>query len=257
MPNIKEVGARLKNRFQIHPKELKLLLWATLITAFIFSFQDWGVDTFDIVYGLQHLLILIVLVAIIFFFWLTVQKIYGLAKGYNVEFQIWWLGLLVALGLVFMTLGEFALVVVGGVVVSFLPKQRIGEFRYAYSYFEAGMVAFWGLLANMFLAIFFALGLYYSPESYFFSKGLLMTLIMAIVTLIPFDLIKLKFPRFPTPNLPGLQILFASHILYIAAWIMVLLTGALLLTGTRAGLIILVLMYGIAGIVYFSIRSEK
>lgn len=257
MPNTKELVARLQNKFKFHPVELKSLALVILATAFIFSFRDWGVDTFDIFFGLRHLLALLVISAIVFFVWLSAQKAYGLAKGYAVEYQVWWLGVFIALGLAFITLGKLPLVLIGGVGVTFLPKRRLGEQRYGFSYYQAGMIAFWGILGLMILAIIFALGLRYLPDSYFFAKGLTLILIMSVLLLVPFDLLKLKFPRLPAPHLPGLRILFASHILYLVAWITVILTGILLLTHTTAGLVIAVLGYGLAGIIAFLLRSEK
>ena len=103
---------------------------------------------------------------------------------------------------------------------------------------------------ELILAVFFAIGLYLMPQSYFFEKGLFLNLIMAGCSLIPL------------PKLDGLMILFSSRVIYCLTAFTVLLAWALLwvllkLTGTKIGIIIAIVIGGLAGTVALLVGSEK
>ncbi|MBT4936249.1 hypothetical protein HOL21_01255 [Candidatus Woesearchaeota archaeon] len=245
MANIKELIKRIQDFYRFSWQEISGLLIAVIFTAFIFSFRDWGGELFDIVIGLKNFVIVIFVAAISFTFRISCQKIYALSQGYKAEFKVWWVGLIIALVLAFISFGRVPLVLIGGVVTAFMVKQRLGEFRYGFSYLQNGFTSLWGILGNMILAIGFALGLYYVPQSYFFSKGLMLNVIMGFCALLPL------------PQLDGLNIYFGSRIMYYIAIVTVLLASVLLLTRTKWGLIIAIVIGSIAGIIYISIGSEK
>jgi len=124
-------------------------------------------------------------------------------------------------------------------------RQRLGEFRYGFSYWANGMIGFWGVLGNMILAILFSIGLYFFPGSFFFTKGLHLNLIMGFLALLPL------------PQLDGLNIFFSSRTLYIVGILMVLLAAVLLLSKTAIGLVAAIIVAVIVSITYVLISSEK
>ena len=245
MVSFPELRSRIQEYFSFSRKELLPLVAAIFIMAFIFSFRDWGGEQLDVSLGVAHLFLALIIVAISFFIRFSWQKIYALSQGYRATVKVWWLGLIIALLVAFISLGRLPLVLIGTVAVAFLERQRLGEFRYGFSYEQNGRIAFWGIAANLVLAILFAVGLYFSPDSYFFSKGVLLNLAMAFFSLLPI------------PQLDGLAIFFGSRVLYGVALGMVLLAGVLLLTGTTLGLILAVVLASGAGIFLLLTRSGK
>lgn len=245
MVSFPELRSRLSSYFSFSKRELWTLGIAILITAFIFSFRDWGEEQLDVSAGLGNLFLMLLIVGLSFVFRLSCQKAYALSQGYQATFKIWWLGLGIAFVVAFLSVGRLPLALLGTMHVAFLERLRLGEFRYGFSYEQNGRIAFWGIIGNLILAILFAVGLHVLPESYLFAKGLWLNLVMAFFSLLPL------------PQLDGLAIFFGSRVLYGVAIGVVLLTGVLLLTGTTAGLITAVVLASGAGIFFLLTRSGK
>ncbi len=231
-----ELRARIKDHFRFEKQEISFLIPAVLLTAFMFSFNDWGEAEFNLAFGLRSFFLVFVVAALSFFVRLSWQKIFALKEGYKAEFKGWWAGIIIALVITFLSKGRVTPVLIGGVVASFMVRQRLGEFRYGFSYFDNALISFTGIAANLVLLLFFALGLYFFPENYFFSKGMMLNWIMALCS------------AFPLPQLDGLNIYFGSRSLYYVTLAAVVVFGALLLTQTQLGLILAVLVTAIAGI---------
>ena len=236
MSSLQENWSRISGYFRYSKQELVGLIAAIIVTGFVFSFKDWGVEQFELTTGLQNLAIVCLIAAITFFFRISFQKIYGVSQGHRAEFKIWWMGLLIALIVAFFSFGRIPLVLIGGTVVAFMIRQRLGEYRYGISYWVNGATAYWGVMGNLVLAILFAVGLYFAPGSYFFNKGLLLNLIMGVGALIPI------------PQLDGLNIYMGARFLYYTGVVLVLLTAVLLLSKTLVGLIIAIVI----AVVYFT-----
>jgi len=245
MVSFKELGARVKKELNFSQHERSGLIIAILFSAFIFSFRDWGTSSFDFTLGLMNLILTIIIATVSFLFRFTCQKIFALSKGYKAEFKVWWTGLIIALLLGFISAGRFPIIIIGGVVASFMVKYRLGEFRYGFNYNENAMIGMWGIYGNMIMAILFALGLYFAPQSYFFQKGLMFNIIMSFCSLIPL------------PQLDGLSIFFGSRSLYVVGWVITLLGSVLLLTRSKIGLIAAIVIGSLIGIFYILIGSEK
>ncbi|MDP3699197.1 MAG: hypothetical protein Q8R47_06455 [Nanoarchaeota archaeon] len=237
-----ELRARIKDYFSFEKQELAVLIPAIFITAFMFSFCNWGQGScgegdFHFWTGFWNLMVASIIAAISFFARFSWQKIYALKDGYLAQFKGWWTGILVALILTIVTNGRVPLVLIGGVVSSLMVRQRLGEFRYGHSYLDNAKISFHGIAANLFLALLFAIGLYFSPESYFFGKGLWLNWVMALCA------------AFPLPQLDGLNIYFGSRPYYYTTLALVAIFGILLLTQTQIGLILAIFVTTIAIIV--------
>ncbi len=245
MVHWKELQARIQDFFRFSRQETIGLLAAVIITGFIFSFRDWGTEQFDAAVGLRNLMIMILIAALAFFFRSSCQKIYALSEGYQAEFKVWWAGLGIAAVVAFLSFGRIPLVLGGTMATSFMVKQRLGEFRYGFSYWNNAIIAYWGVLGNLILAILFAIGSYAVPGSYFFSKGLALNLIMAFTALLPL------------PQLDGLSIFFGSRKVYALAIFLSILAAVLLIPKTAFGLIFAVVVGVAYALVYLLIGSEK
>lgn len=232
-----ELRARIRDYFSFEKQELTILILAIFLTAFMFSFRDWGDDNFQFWEGLGNLIVVSIIAAISFFARLSWQKIYALKEGYVAQFKGWWTGILIALILTIVTNGRVPLIMIGSVVSSLMVRQRLGEFRYGHSYLDNAKISFHGIVANLLLAVIFAIGLYFFPDNYFFSKGLLLNWIMALCA------------SFPLPQLDGLNIYFGSRPYYYTTLALVAIFGILLLTQTQIGLILAVFITAISIIV--------
>ncbi|GEM_PF-532394 len=232
-----ELRVRIKDYFSFEKQELSILIPAIFLTAFIFSFRDWGIADFNFWAGLENYIVVVIIIGISFFARFSWQKIYALKDGYRAEFKGWWLGILIALVLAVISKGHLPLVLIGGVASSLMIHHRLGEFRYGFSYLDNAKISFQGIVANLFLALLFSIGLYFAPESYFFSKGLWLNWIMALCSALPL------------PQLDGLNIYFGSRPLYYSALAIIAIFGILLLTGTQLGLILAVFVTAISVIV--------
>ena len=244
MVNKQELLARIKEDLRFSKVELSTLLLAGLVTAFIFSFRDWGVDHFDPLMGLRNLLLLCIITAVSFAFRYFCQKAYGLASGNKVDFKVWWWGIVAMIFVGFVSMGRLPLVLIGGVSVGFMVRYRLGEFRYGHSWSANGFIALWGVLGNLIMAIAFTLGDYFFP-SYFFHKGIILNLIMAACSLIPL------------PQLDGLMIFYSNRFMYAISWLTVALAAVLLATGTKIGLVLAIIIGGVAGAIALLISSNK
>lgn len=244
MVSFKEIAARVKESFGFNRAELLGLIVAIIATAFIFSFRDWGEETFDIIVGLKNFFMVLIIAGLSFFFRISCQKVYALSQGYKAEFKVWWAGIIIALIIALVSAGRIPVVLIGGIVTILFVRQKLGEFRYGFSYYDNAVISLWGILGSMIMAIFFAIGLYFAPQNYFFYKGLILNLIAAFCTLLPL------------PQMDGLQIYFGSRGLY-AFWAVTVLLGAvLLITRTKLGLIAAIVIGTAAGMVYILKGSE-
>jgi hypothetical protein len=245
MVSTKENIERLKEFFRYSKQELIGIAVAIIVFGFLFSFRDWGEEQFDLLFGLKNLFLALLVVAISFFFRLSSQKVYALTQGQKAEYKVWWTGIVVSLVIGFITLGRLPLVLAGGMISAFMVKQRLGEFRYGFSHWVMAITALWGLIGNLILAILFAVGLYFMPQSYFFSLGMQFNLMMAFCAWLPF------------PQQDGLSLFFGSRKMFAIGIIMVLLAAVLLLTRTKGGLIAAIVMGLAAAIGYILVGSEK
>src|SRR3989338_2176599 len=241
----RELVSRVRDFLRYSHHELAGLTIAILITGFVFSFRDWGGEQFDAFLGLQHLFAVFIIAAFSLFFRTACQKIYALDEGYKAEFRPWWMGMGISLVLGFLSFGYLPLVLIGNMSAAFMIRQRLGEFRHAFSYWHNAMISYWGMLGNLIMAILFSIGAYFVPGSYFFNKGIMVNLIMAACSLLPL------------PQLDGLAIFWGSRKIYVLGILLVVLAAVLLLTRTGAGLLFAIIFALIYAGVYIAIGSEK
>ncbi len=245
MVHFRELIARIKTQYRFDRQEVTGLAAAVIVTAFIFSFRDWGVDEFNLLQGITHFSLIIIIAVISFVFRYSCGKLYALKEGYKPFFTVWWMGLGIALLVAFITVGRIPLILIGGVVPAFLIKHRLGEFRHGFSYWHNAMISYWGILGNLIIAILFAVGHLFLPQSYFFTKGVQLNIIMAACSIIPL------------PQLDGLNIFFGSKGLYFLALILLGLAAVLLIPNTVWGLVAAAILLIVYAAVTLSIDSEK
>src|SRR3989339_168465 len=230
MVSFKEQVARIKKEFNFNHNELSGLIIGMIVFGFIFSFKYWGTQKFDWIYGLKNLVLITLAAGISLFAHVAPQKIYALSLGYKVEFRTWWLGILISLVFAFATFGNLTLVLAGSASAVFMVRHRLGQFRYGFQIEEQALIAFWGVLGSLIMAMGFRIGNYFFSQTLFFERGMIICLIFAICSVLPI------------PRLEGLNIFFGSREIYGIAVVTVLITTLLLLLGGGWGLLLLIIL---------------
>lgn len=199
---MRELFARISEYFQFSKQEVIALLSVIVITGFIFSFRDWGGSSFDLGLGVQHLFLAVLLAGIAFFGRVAVQKIVGLSMGFQGTFTVWWTGVILSLLAAFVTKGVVTVILPGGLAMAMMVRHRLGEFRYGFNYWEQGLMTYAGSVGNVILALLFKVGLTVFPGSWFFQKGLLLNVVVALCAFLPL------------PRLDGLHLFYSSRLWY-------------------------------------------
>ena len=192
---------KIKRYYKFTPLELRGLLIAIFVIAFIISFKEWGTASFNLVEGLFNLFNAVLIVALSLLVNDAGKRIWSLAIGYRIEFTMWTFGLLAALGLAFASNGSLWLIVPGGFMLHHLAGHRLGYFRYGLNYFAQAMIALAGSLFTLMLIIFLKFIYAFSPNP-LIQKAIIFNIVFAITSLLPI------------PPLDGSKIFFGSRMLY-------------------------------------------
>ena len=221
---------KIKKYFIFTPAELRGLIIAILITAFIISFKEWGNGgAVDFAFGLFNYFNALLIVTLGFLAHISAQRVWSLATGYRLEWRMWGFGLLIGIIIVFLTNGNIWLILPGGILIHHLGGHRLGWFRYDINMWALGLIAVSGPLASISLAILF--------------KGLGAIVTNAVIQkAIVFNIAYALFSLLPIPPLDGSRTMYGSRMLYAFA-----------VSGITAASILLFLPVGIGLTIVFSI----
>jgi hypothetical protein len=231
---------KVKKYFKFSNKEWLQILVTTLVSAFILSFTDWGVKTFDISIGFMNLFNTFLIVFLVLLVQESVHRLVALLAGYKVEYKLWWPGLVIGFVVIFFSNGALKLLAPGGIVVSHLAIHRIGKFRYGPNYNTIGWIAMTGPLSNIFMGIVFKILSGVAPNAPLFTEAANICVLFAI------------FNMLPIPPLNGHQLFFGSRYIYMFVAGAVIAAGAGLYFLGTIGTILSALIVGvIAAALYF------
>jgi Zn-dependent protease len=205
---------RIRKEFVFSAEEVKSLFIAILILSFVIGFND-GSETFVLRNWLLNYVNCIMIITLAILARESAQRLVAINFGHKVEFRLWGVGAGIALGLAVLSMGTIPLLVYGGFVMSYLPRQRLGHFRYGLSFRDMAHVAIWGNLANIILALFFKL--FSFTGSPLVHQAMMVNIIMAAINMLPF------------PPLNGSHILFANRTFYVFSLALIAVASALML----------------------------
>jgi len=206
---------KVKRYFMFSREELKSIVIATLILGFVVGFDD-GRETFEFFYWMRNLFSCILIVALAIIVREAGHRIYALETGHRAELKLWLFGLITALILSIISFGKIILLIYGGIIIHFMPRHRLGYFRYELSYNDMGVIALLGNVANLLLAFLFKLFMFL-PNNALIQKAILVNVLMAI------------FNMLPIPPLDGSMVLYASRPIYVFTFGLILIASILLL----------------------------
>ena len=196
-----EFKDRLKRYFLFNKLETREFFLVVLFFALILSFDDWGIEKFNLVAGFKNFFIAFCIVAVSVFLHHAVQRCAALYFGYRPEQRIWWLGILISLILLIFSNGKVMVFAGCYIMTHMLTSQRIGKHRYGPSIRTLGYIAMFGPLAN------------------FLFAGILHTINLSLnspvlTTMVGFNILFAIYNIIPIPPLDGAKMLFASRLAY-------------------------------------------
>ncbi len=181
-----ELASRIKYHFGFTKKEFIDLLIVSLIGGFIFSFRKWGDGTVaDPMVGLRNLLISSIIVFIGMIIHLSVQRVGALKDGYKATFKTSYPSLLASIFIAIMTFGLVPTLFPGKMYLTFIPRLRVGEFRYGANYQELGKIAAMGVFSHVVLALLFKILLGIIGPNAVLEHAMFVYMILAITTFLP------------------------------------------------------------------------
>jgi len=234
---LKDLKDKIRRYFVFSREEIKDLIISILIIAFIVSFKEWGTAEFNFLMGLRNLFNAIIIVTLVVLVHNSAQRIAGLHVGIRVEYNLWWVGLIIGLILIFISRGNIWFLAPGGIIFHHLAVHRLGFFRYGTNQLAMSSIAMMGSLANIALAILFKILFIIFPNNILIEKTIFVSLWFAV------------FNMLPIPPLDGNKTFFYSR----AAYFLVLgcILGAALLLSTKISLLVAIIGALVFGILFW------
>lgn len=190
---------RLKENFKFTKKEVMLILISVVVTAVILPFRMWGAgDKFDFNTGIENLILTLLISTIALFAHFAWEKFYAVRKGFKTNYEINYIGLLIAFFIAVMFNGFFFILAPGYMAIEAVKLQRLGKWRNRSYFREYGYLAMNGILVNLAIA---------GIASFFMGNNIADMFIRANIAIAIFSLI-------PAPKYDGFHIFFASFYQY-------------------------------------------
>jgi Zn-dependent protease len=228
---------RVRKHFAFSAEEVKSLGLAILVLSFVVGFDD-GRQKFELGLWLLNFINCILVITLSVLVREAAHRLAAINSGHVVEMKLWGVGLGIALVVGLFSLGKINLLIYGGIVLSFIPRQRLGYFRYGLSYNDMAVVAFWGNISSLLLALFFKI-FSFLPNP-LIHKAMMINILFACVNMLPI------------PPLTGSVILFSHHrSFYVFSLVLVAAASILMLTTSVLITIIgSILLAGILALLY-------
>ena len=235
MREIVDLRDKIKRYYGFTPLEARSLAIAVLVTAFVFSFKEWGYGSaFDFKIGFFNYFNAILIVALSFLAHISMQRIWALGTGFRLEWKMWSFGLLFALIMAFLTNGAVWLIIPGGIMLHHMAGHRLGWFRYDINYWALGITTAAGVIASVVLVIVF------KAVSIFVSNSLIDKIII-------FNIAYALYSLAPIPPLDGSRIFYGSRMFYVFLTSVTIIVSLLLFSGIGIGISLLLSFF--AGLV--------
>ncbi len=206
----------IKRNYSFSADEIKGIGITAFVIGFMFSYREWGIEKFDLLYGLRNLVSSILIVALVLLFYLSAEKIIAIIKGYRVEFQTWMYGIIIALIITFVSRGYLVLAFAGSMMLYQAGGLRLGKFRYAWSYKDLGYISLVGPISALLLATVFKFLMLIPLQTILLKKALLISIMIAFWNMIPI------------PPLNGSNVFFHSRTIWFLSFVGIAVASAFL-----------------------------
>jgi len=236
----------INENYSFSSDEIKGIALTSFILGFMFSFREWGIERFDLFYGLKNLISSILIVVLVLLFYISSQKIVAAIKGYKVEFKPWLYGLIGALVITFVSRGYLIIALAGTTMLYSLEGLRLGKFRFAFNYKDLCYISLIGPIAALLLAIIFKFIMLIQFQIILLKKALLISILFSFWNMIPI------------PPLDGSNVFFHSRVLWFFSFIAISVASLLLYFYTSILIsVIAAIILGIVAALIWFVYVEK
>ncbi len=225
---------RVKKYFSFDNEELKQTLAISLVFAFSIGYGRL-LESQNALASLNIILSSFMIAATAVLAKETGHKLMAIKRGYTVKMKILPHMLLIVLLIAFITDGQvYVLLPVTGLMIFHHERMRIGEFRYGHNYLDNATIAFFGPLANVYLALLFRMFSTLANPNVVIAMEF--NIIYAVMGLIPLDILFFFFKSqrgleeadthdHPAP-VSGTYILYSTKIFYVSCATIIGVLGA-------------------------------
>ena len=243
--NWKSYSDKVSRYFPFTKKEWIHFIVITLIFAFVFSFNEWGIEVFDFLTGIKNLTIASVIAGVSILVHHSVQRLIAIKYGHRLEHRTLWLGLFICLFAAILSNGSFLILIGSALKASFMPIHRLGKSKLGINLKSLGMIALSGPLANIAFAGIIKL-INFGAQQAFLDKLIIFNMLFALFNLIPI------------PPLDGSYIFLGSRLFYaFSTGLILAFIGLFLLLGVSFILALLIsLVFGFFCFILFYLLFE-
>jgi hypothetical protein len=201
---LNDLKYNMQQYFAFSREEMQGIIIAIIGMSIIIGFND-GAPSFELFNWTRNLISVILIVALAYLAQESAKRIVGLWWGYRVEYKVFYPGLILGFMITVMTLGKYWwlwILIPSGIMLHTIEGQRLGYFRHFLRYWDVGVVALMGPLANIVLALIFKSLYLLMPGNILLDLAVKINIMLAIGTLLPI------------PPVAGHNILYASRWMY-------------------------------------------
>lgn len=249
---------RIRDLAKFSKREQKELVISSILFGFILSFRMWGGETFSPASGIRSWITATIMVLIVIWFNLFVQKSFSLSLGYTTHHYWWFQGILIALLLAFISYGYIPFIFPGFQHYEHVKRLRLGKYRFLWNIKDMVVPAIAGVFSNIILALIISF-------FYLINKNPVLLLFIKINFLYAF-LSLLPIPRIHGLSIKdgataGLHIFFFQKPLYAFTIVSVIAYAGLIYLAATAWhsffILLLALILGLVGMALFNHLWEK
>jgi len=247
---LNDLRYNMQQYFAFNREELQGFIIAIIGMSIVVGFNDGAPPPFDFLHWSLNFFSVLLIIALAYLAQESVKRIMGLWWGYRVEYKVFYPGLILGFMITVMTLGKYWwlwILIPSGIMLHTIEGQRLGYFRHFLRYWDVGVVALMGPLANIALALLFKFLYVLMPTNTLLDLAVKINIMLAIGTLLPI------------PPMAGHNILYASRWLYfMALGIAITLAVLLAIQGISFYFILSgVLLGAVVGVVFFAVVIQE
>ncbi|MEA3430726.1 MAG: hypothetical protein U9R08_05615 [Nanoarchaeota archaeon] len=223
------------------------MLVSVVIGGFILSFRKWGIGgTVNLNFGFYNLVISALILAVNLFIAISIIKLYGLKIGHKVQYSFGKFSTMISLFVAFLGDGWIPFISPGTFKCTLMTNIRHGRIRPGLQLKDLATLSLLGAISSLIIAFIAKLILLSTPGNYVIERIMFISVIFAIVSMLPF------------PEFNGFHVFFCSRMLYIFTFISILAIGIFfLILGIVLSLILALLIGFIAWILYYLLYESK
>jgi|GEM_PF-6624257 len=256
--NLRSVPDILNKYAEFSKEDWRNIGITVVLTAFFFSFNDWGDSTFEVGVGLAYFIQALAIAFVVITLHHGTQRVFGFRDGIATEFGIWWWGIIIGLIVSVASLGTFSFLGCTSTEVATNKRMRLHRWRPFAGVREFSHVAIAG---NLTVAIAVAAVVTMRTA---LQEILSPALITFCENFAIFGLLFMFCNLFPIPPLDGSKIIFASRSLYIMVFtadiiftVLVLGLGTKFVTAPLIALLIAFILGTTAWFVHYFNYEQK